>query len=216
MPKAKIDGTEGQSGEVMLEAAIIFIPVLILVMAMLSLFFWFYQEAMMTSIAAEIAENVAQNVQFGELGINAAPALEDYSGQRMFRLSFGSGAVESDQRDRAEAHASWRIPLSTLGLSSGAVDVDCDIQMSGIGRAYVKVTVRQPSEIFLGGVLELAGIADSSDTFGGTAYAECVDLMGYTSMVNFVEYSSTEMDTAFGAVGMLYTSVKKLLKSVGF
>lgn len=200
----------------MLEAAIIFIPVLILLFAMLSLSFLFYQEAMMNSVAYEIAEDVAVSLKYGDLGVNAVPGYDDYVNTRMFRLAFRKGKIESEQRDRAKAHASWRIPLSTLGFGPQEAEVDCTVTLSGIGRAYVKVTVKQKTGIFLGGVLELAGVTDGDLAYGGTAYAECVDLMGYTSLINFTEYVSGVLGKSFGAIGDLYRNVKGLMETIEF
>lgn len=216
MENNRLEKQIGQQGEVMLEAAIIFIPVLILLLAMLSLSFWFYQEAMMTSVASEIAEEVATNLKYGNLETNGMLGMDDYTGARMFRMTFRKSKVEVDQRARAEAYASWRIPLSTLGLSGDEAEVDCKVTLSGMGRAYVCVTVKQKTEIFLDGILEYTGITDGESTFGGTAYAECVDLMGYTSLINFTEYTSNKLGVSFGAIGRLYTRVKDLLTAVGF
>jgi hypothetical protein len=59
----------------------------------------------------------------------------------------------------------------------------------------------------------MTGIADESTLFSATAYAECVDLMEYTSMVNFVEYASNKL-SAIEEIGDLYSSVKNLVQKL--
>lgn len=215
MRSMKRTDTDGQRGEIMLEAAIIFIPVLLLLLMMLSLTFLFYEEAMMNSIANEIAENVAVNLKYRDLGPNDDPMPDNIASERMFRLTFGESKVEGDQKDWAEAYANWRIPLTTFGIGGDEAQVECKVSLSGIGRAYVQVTVKRQTEIFLGGVLTYLGILEDDSEVGATAYAECVDLMGYTSLINFVEYASNKL-SAFNPVGKLYSEVKGLLEAAGF
>ena len=203
-----------QQGEVMLEASCILVSVILLLMALLSLSFLFYQEAMMTSVANEIAADVAKNYKFTDMEVGKSDiTLDDTTSVKMFRMSFGKGGMEDDHEDRAEEYAEWRIGLATMGINADDIDVDCEVTSSGIGRAYVKVTVSQKSDFFLSDILEFAGIADKDTMFKSTAYAECVDLMGYTSMVNFTEYGSRKL-SIFNSIGGFYDSVKNFIQEL--
>ena len=216
-----------QSGEIMLEASIVFVPVLILLMALLSLGFWFYEMAIMTNVASEIAAEVARNYKFESLAAygdtldlndvagltKSVPGLTgNNEGLRRFRSTFGKSKLENTQNNRAQAHADWRIPLSTLGLGSQTIKATAELKRSGIGRIYVKVTVRHETDFFLSNILQLAGIVEDHPVFGGTAYAECIDLMEYTSMTNFLRYGM-EKFSVFSSFGKLYKEVKGLLQS---
>lgn len=204
-----------QSGEVMLEAAIVFLPVMILLLAMLSLGFWFYQTAMMTNVASEIAVEVARNLKFEKLGAYG-DTLNDVKATDLtkFRSTFGLGKLKNTQEQRAQDHADWRIPLSTLGFGPQDPDVEIELKRSGIGRAHIKVTVRQQTDFFLSSILKYTGIVEDHPVFGGVAYAECVDLMEYTSMTNFLWYGSEKL-SVFSAFGNLYVNVKELLHTLG-
>lgn len=202
-----------QSGEVMLEAAIVFVPVLILLLALLSLGFWFYQTSMMTNVAAEIAAEVARNLKYERLdGHGDTLSVEDMVDLRMFRSTFGLNGLKNAQSQRAKDHADWRVPLTSLGFGAQDPEVTVKLESSGIGRTHVQVTVRQETDFFLSGVLKYAGIAEDHPIFGGTAYAECVDLTEYTSMVNLVRYGSEEL-SVFSSFGKLYRAVKDLLET---
>ena len=203
-----------QQGEVMLEASFILVSVLLLLMALFSLSFLFYQEAMMTSVANEIASDVAKNYKFADIEVGQSNiTLDDTISVKMYRMSLGKRSMENAHRDRADAYVEWRIGLATLGINAEEVDVTCDIESSGIGRAYVKVTVSQKSDFFLSDVLEFLGIADENTTFQSTAYAECVDLMAYTSMVNFTKYGAKELEV-FEPIGGFYNSVKNFVQKL--
>ncbi len=213
--KKRIDKVfQNQHGEVMLESSFILVSVIILLMALLSISFMFYQEAMMTSVATEIATDVAKNYKFTDMEIGESTiSLDDANSASMFRMNFGQGSLEDKHEDRAETYADWRIGAATVGLNPGDIDVTCDIINSGIGRAYVKVTVSQESDFFLSSILELAQIADEDTMFSATAYAECDDLMGYTSMINFTEYGSRKL-SIFNSIGGFYNSVKGFINEL--
>ena len=64
MKRANKAQMKEERGEIMLEASIIFVPILILLFVLLSLCFFYYQTAMMDSVANEVAADVAQNYKF--------------------------------------------------------------------------------------------------------------------------------------------------------
>ena len=220
MKAINIAKVKDESGEIMLETSIILVAVIILLFALLSMSFMFYQETMMTSIASEIATEVAQNYKYTHTENGGRTTLEELDNDeislsnvrnvKMFRLSLARDVIKDAQVERAKSYGEWRLALSTLGLNSGDLNVDCEIIGSGIGRAFVIVTVSQQSDFFLSGFLDMLGITNNGQLFQATAYAECVDLMGYTSMSNFTEYVCTTFH-AFNAFGSLYGSIKSLL-----
>ncbi len=213
----KQNRSAGQSGEVMLEAAIIMVPVLVLLLAMLSLGFWFYQMSMMTTVASDIATEVARNIKFESLGAHGDTIdVDDVTSTRMFRSTFALNRLKNVQQERAKTRADWRIPLSTLGFGPQDPEVELELKSSGIGRTHVKVTVRQNTDFFLSGVLQYAGIVEEHPVFGGTAYAECVDLTEYASMVNFLRYGISKADgiNIVHAAGNLYGRVRDLLNAL--
>lgn len=199
---------KSQSGEVMLEASFILVTVLLLLMALLSISFLFYQKSVMNSVAMEIASDVAKNYKYTEMEIGKQEIeLSDVTSTKMFRMSFAKNSIENAHEDRAENYAEPRVNLTSLGINKENLDVDCEITSSSIGRAYVKVTVSQKTDYFLSGILDMMGIADEEVAFKATAYAECTDFMGYTSMVNFTEYAAEKL-SIFNSVGHLYDSIK--------
>lgn len=199
-----------QQGEIMLEAAVIIVPVLLLLFALMSLSFFFYQESLMNTVATEVASDMARNLKYTDLDVGENVIdLENIKNTSMFRMSFGKNQVAEAQAKRGEEYAKWRVPLSSLGLNPGELEVDCEVVYTGIGRAYVRATVSQRTDFFLSGVLDLLGVTEERELFSSTAYAECLDPMAYTSMVNFTEYVGTIFRN-FDAVGGLYESVKDL------
>lgn len=210
MKRNKVNVFKSQNGEVMIESAIVLVIILVLLMSLLSIAFLFYQQAMMNSVATEIAADVAKNYKFADVDMGVSTLNSTNIEQStMFRTSFGKNKLSTIKEEKAEEYANWRVNFSTLGDDPDDLDVDCEIFSGGIGRTYVEVKVSQKTDFFLSGVLEYAGIIQDGGLFSAVAYAECNDLIGYTSMVNFVQYGSNQL-SAFNSVGNLYESVKKL------
>lgn len=205
---------QDQRGEVMLESAIVLVPVLILLMALLSISFMFYQQSVINSVANEIAADIAKNYKFTELDMGSNSVTpNDVNNTNMFRMSFGKNKAKTAHKNRAEDYILWRAPLTSLGLHPHSADVECEIKRSGIGRAYVKVTVSQETDFFLSGILDMTGVANKDTLFKSTAYAECLDFMSYTSMVNFTKYASNRL-SVFEGIGGFYGSVKNLVQKL--
>lgn len=211
----KKDFRKTESGEVMLESSFILVAVIILLMALLSISFLFYQKAMMTSIAAEVASDVAKNYKFATMAIGEnSLSVDDVIDQNIFRTSFGKSKMQKSVKAKIEGYLGGRIALTSLGLNSGAPEVvECSVKASGIGRIYVTVKIQQKSEFFLSGILNMLNIWGEDGTFTASAVAECLDMTGYTSTVNFVTYAADEL-SMFGGFGDLYVNLKKLAENL--
>lgn len=205
---------ENERGEVMLEASIILVSILTLCIGMLSLSFMFYQQALMNTVATETATSIAKNFKYTSKDIKTNTFNSSDSQEfQLFRLTLMNEKIEDMHEDSAQDYAEWRVSKASLGLNPGEVKVKCEIENSSIGRAYVKVTVSQETKFFLSGMLEYLGITDKEMKFEATAYAECTDLIGYTSMINFTQYISKNL-TPFEALGNFYVNFKDLLANL--
>lgn len=201
----------GETGEIMLESSIIFVCVMILLMALLSLAFMFYQQAMMTTIAAEVAADIAKNYKYTNVAMGDDEiTLDSFDGVQMCRMSLGRSGLEEDQTERAEQYVPWRVNLTTLGLNAQEPEVECEIVHTGIGRACVNVTVTQKTDFFLSGILEWLGIYDGF-AFKGTASAECLDMISYTSLIGFSNLLGSDLKI-FNAFGSAYVNIKEFIQ----
>lgn len=214
MRRAMKEIVKGQRGEVMLEASIILVAVLILLMALLSITFMFYQQALMTTIAVETADEIAKNLKFTDLKIGANTLkASDYQDVQMFRTNFGQFSLEDDKEDLAKKYVASRLKLASFGLNPGEVECSVDLKASGIGRMYAVVTVSQKTDFFLSGILDMLDITSEKTLFSTTVYAECTDLIGYTSMVNFTDYLTGKLGL-LEPLGDLYGSLRNLAQNL--
>lgn len=211
-----------ENGEIMLEASIVLLPTLVIMFAMISLSFLFYEQSLMNTIATEIASEVGRFYKYSnrdsdKMGANILSD-EDIENGKLFSSSFAMFSIENQYEELAKQYAQDRIALATLGLDNSDLEVTCDIVNTAPGRAYVKVIVSQKTEFFLYEIWSMIGEngVDGVTDFSGVAYAECSDLMGYTSMINFIDYwtsalvSEVEM---LGAVDDLIGAIKSLIEA---
>ena len=211
-----------ENGEIMLEATMVLLPTIIIMFTMISLSFLFYEQALMNTIATEIASEVGRFYKYSkrysdEMGANVLSD-DDIKKGKLFSSSFAIGSIEDQYEDLAKEYAKERIAFASLGLDKSGLDVTCDIKTTAPGRAYVKVVVSQKTKFFLYEVWDLiaedggAGITD----FTGVAYAECSDLMGYTSMINFIDFWTSalvnEVDL-LGEVDGLIDAIKSMIEA---
>lgn len=205
-----------ERGEVMLEASIIMVPVLLILMALLSISFLFYQKAMITTLATETAADIAQNYKFNkEVSVgNKVVTENNVKAEKMYRMSFQQkGAVQKVLKDKANEYVASELVSRSLGIDSETPSVECKITSTAIGRAFVEVTVSHKTDFFLSDILDFLGIADKKATFTTVAYAECFDYTAYASMINFTEYASGALHM-FEPLGNVYVSVKGLCDTI--
>lgn len=189
-----------ENGEIMLEASIVLLPTLIIMFAMISLSFLFYEQALLNSIATEIASEVGRFYKYSdrdndEMGANVLSD-SDIKNGKLFSSSFAVFSIENQYTELAKKYAEDRIAAATLGIDNSDLEVSCNIENTAPGRFYVKIVVSQKTDFFLNEIWSLIGddgVTGVTD-FSGVAYAECTDLMGYTSMINFIEYWTTEFE----------------------
>ena len=228
---------DGQCGEIMLEASIIMVSVVMLLVGLLSINFMFYERAMLNSIATEIADNIAENYKYGNIFQNIEDELPTNPKDlpKRNRLRHWSPAfvniAEGRHNIRAEKYARKQLVARSLGFNTNSnlitidangIDVntdadifitDCEIERTGVGRAYIKVTVCQKADFFFSEFAEFVGFVHEDSNgrylFSATAKSECDDLIGYTSTVNVVQLGADKL-SPFAPLGWIYVDIKNL------
>ena len=216
-----------ESGEVMLESAIIIPITLMIMIAMLSLGFLYYQKMMLTTVATEVAEDVAHGYKYSDIGLDDLEKIVGTKYQestikkiRKFRNSFAINKMESEGKKIVnEKYLKKRVKLTSLGLSDSDIKVESyEIKLDNIGRLHVEVTLSMKSKIFLGGALEFFHIADAEPVFQSTGRAECIDITAYAGHVFFVKYFGKRIlgengTSIANSIVTIINSVKQIAKT---
>lgn len=185
-----------ENGEVMLESTLVMMFTLFILIAMISVGFLFYQQAMISTVASDVATDIASSYKLTnqELGSNevTSNALNDV---KLYRTSVAMFSMKALHKQRAEEYLPERISMSSLGiLDKQPVLDDFDITVDNVGRMHVDVSVSMECDILFSGALEALGIIDSTPKFTASGRAECLDITAYASHVQFLDYVSNKIE----------------------
>ncbi|NLA43472.1 hypothetical protein GX865_05000 [Candidatus Saccharibacteria bacterium] len=201
-------------GEIMIESTIVIFITISLMLIMISLGFLFYQQAMIKTVANEIASGIASNYKYSERGDSyhvSDISYAEINGLRRYRTTFRVNYMKSDYDEIASSYVVDRVALTNLGLNSSDPQIESlEFSMNNVGRLRVDVVVSLESDFLFSGLLKSLDIIDETPTFKGSASAECMDLTSYTGTVNLQRYL---VEKFFGE-GTLGDSAVKIYNSV--
>ncbi|NLT19051.1 MAG: hypothetical protein GXY10_06595 [Clostridiales bacterium] len=207
-------------GEVMIESTIVIVITISLMLVMISLGFLFYQQAMIKTVANEIASGIASDYKYSERSGSYHVSDISYTqinGLRRYRTTFLVNDMKSEYDSIAASYVIDRVALTNLGLNSSDPQIESlDIKMINLGRMRVDVVVSMESDFLFSGLLKSLDIIDETPTFTGSASAECMDLTSYASTVNFQRYIVNKF-AGEGSIGDsivdIYYSVSNLINT---
>lgn len=195
---------KGQSGEIMLESSIVLSITIIMIVCMIGLGFYIYQQAMVYTIAAETAENIGRNYKYTSTDIDEYSVdISKMTDLRMYRVYFKLQDIR-----KAESYAIERGSLTSFNSSDSVRVEECELIRDNVGRQHVKVTISLESSFLFGGILKACGFINNNSKLYATSYAECLDFTGYVSQVHFVDYLGDKADGT--NVGKIYNNVNKM------
>lgn len=207
---------EEDSGEIMLESTIIITIVLLLLIVMLSMGFVYYQKAMLTSVANEIASDIGANYKYLTQEDQALNNMtfddEDLKSLGKFRATFNIEKVKNSSIEKANDYIAYRVGLTNLGINRKEPQIDsAEISVDGVGRMHVKVKVSIETDFLFSNVLQYLDIIPDVPRFTAVGTAECLDVSAYYSYVDFVEHFTDKLagdDTLIGKITGVVNTVR--------
>lgn len=185
-----------ENGEVMLESTLVMMFTLFILIAMISVGFLFYQQAVICTVASDIATDIAASYKLTNQDIGSSNitsnALNDV---KLYRTSVAMCSMKAAHKQRAEEYLPVRIQLASLGiLDKQPVLDDFEIQVDNVGRMHIDVSVSMECDILFSGALEYFGLIDSTPKFSASGRAECLDITAYASHVQFIDYVGNKLE----------------------
>lgn len=194
------------SGEVMLESTIIITMTLFIMIAMISLGFLFYQQAMLTTVATEAATEIASNYKLS--------SQNDDGDIKLYRTTFALNKMEAACQQQAKEFVENRIPLTTLGMDTQVTVDNCEVVMDNIGRLHTEVTISMKCDFLFSGALKYFDIIDDTPTFSATGRAECLDITAYAGHIQFFQYIDTKLNEDGGNGATFLKNVAEIVENV--
>jgi len=203
------------SGEIMLETVLIVPITIMILLAVLSLGFLYYQQSMMSTVANELAAKIGSGYKYTHQPLDdftiTQNALEN---TKMYRTTFSLMSIKTMNKDRAEEYLPERAGLTSLGINDNEATLDAfDIRVDNVGRLHVDVSISMKSDILFGDVLMFFGILREPPVFKAQGSAECIDITAYASQVKYLEYIKTVSEESGGNIITVINSVIRVVNS---
>ena len=196
------------SGELMIESSIIISITMVVLVAMIGLGFYLYQKAMVNTVASETAVYIAKNYKYTTLN-----KLDDeiFNTSQMKNLKKYRAYFSLSNKNKTKEYVNRRSKVTSFGNEMADIE-KLEIKRDNIGRQRVELKISVNANIIFENVLVSIGLIDRNPKIYSTAYAECVDLTGYNSQVNFVNYLGNGIEK--GRFGQIYNNVSTTIQNI--
>lgn len=186
-------------GEIMLESLIVYSVTLLLLFFILAIFSVLYQRWNIQTIANETATRMAQTYRFSTADESSGYVSQSTLtgvGPYRYLTNAITNTMESDIETRMNSYAKWRLTKTTFAKNVKQPTCAVKVIHDDLGRRHVELTITGEYAVPFGSVLGVFGF-DETTVYETTAYAECVDIIDY---VNLIDYVKTQTDLSrFGS-----------------
>lgn len=174
-----------RSGEIMIEALLVFIPTMFVAVFLIALGFVYYQQWNVQYVADAVAEQVALSYGYDEDGVvNGELTAEQIINRRIYRYSFDKGKTESRAKDVGQDYGKRLFRLTNLAKPRETETVDVVIEEDSLGRRHAQVKVKGSYHMYFSEGLRVMGFSENY-TYEATSLAECYDMSALGSAVMF-------------------------------
>lgn len=198
-----------ECGTVMLESTYCILISIIVLMFMLSFGFFLYQNAVVTIITNEVAEEVSQTYKLRNVADSSTVTSSDISGIGKYRYLFFADSFNSKNEAKIKNLANVRLSKTSLAQEEGNISVNVETIVDDIGRRHYEVTVTQKYSFLLGDLLSFIGQSDV-ETLSSTVYVESSDVLSYTNTVKTTNYGLNEMKDHSELLGLIDSAISFL------
>lgn len=201
-----------ERGAVILESTYCILISIIVLMFIISFGFFLYQNAMVTVVANEVAEEVSQTYKLRNVSDSSSISSSDISSIGHYRYLFFSDSFNTKNAVKAKNYANIRLSKTSLAEEEGSLSVNVETIVDDIGRRHYEVTVSQKYSFLLGDLLSFIGQKDVQ-TISRTVYVESSDVLSYINTVKATKYGIGELSDKFESTQAIDKAIS-LLKSV--
>lgn len=174
---------EENSGEIMIEALLVFIPTLFVIVFLIALGFIYYQKWNVQYVADAVAEQVALSYGYDEDGVtNGELTKEQITNRRIYRYSFDKGKTEKRAVDAGQKYGAHLLELTNLAKPRNKETIEVSIEEDSLGRRHAQVKVKGSYHMYFAEGLRVMGFGENY-TYEATSLAECYDMSALGSAV---------------------------------
>lgn len=206
-----------QSGELLIEFTITLVTTIFILLFLLSLGFYFYQNTIYGIVANETITEISDTYKFdGAVKAEniSKDNLKDLKNFRMVRSWLGK--TTSDRyKERIEKIVRERIETTSLSMNKKdeVNKVELKVKSDKFGRCHLELTIESNAKIFLGGVLEFFGF-DSDVKITTVAIGECYDLSAHMNTVRYINFLSNNANDKVSKLIEKFSSTVKNIEDL--
>lgn len=201
-----------EGGAVMLESTYCILVAILVLMFMVSFGFFLYQNAVVTIVANELAEEVSQTYKLRNVVDSSSLTASDISGIGKYRYLFFADSFNSKNEAKLKNLANIRLSKTSLAKKDGSITVNVETIVDDIGRRHYEVSVTQKYSFLLGDLLSFIGQKDTQ-TISRTIYVESSDVLSYVNTVKTTNYGLNELKDHSSVLGLVDSAIS-LLQSI--
>lgn len=198
-----------ERGSVMLESTYCILISVIVLMFIMSFGFFLYQHTVVTIVANEVAEEVAQTYKLRNVTDSSTVTSSDISGIGKYRYLFFSDSFNTKNEAKLTTLANVRLTKTSLNEMDGRIKINVETVVDDIGRRHYEVTVSQRYTFLLGELLAFIGQSDSQ-IIERTSYVESPDVLNYVNTVKATQYGMDELSENVGFLGVIDSAISLL------
>ena len=198
-----------ERGSVMLESTYCILISVIVLMFIMSFGFFLYQHTVVTIVANEVAEEVAQTYKLRNVTDSSTVTSSDISDIGKYRYLFFSDSFNTKNEAKITTLANVRLTKTSLNEMDGRININVETVVDDIGRRHYEVTVSQRYTFLLGELLAFIGQSDSQ-IIERTSYVESPDVLNYVNTVKATQYGMDELSENVGFLGVIDSAISLL------
>lgn len=193
---------------IMLEGVFGVTVCMITMIFLISFGFFLYQREVVSIVANQVAEEIAQSYKFRDVKDATNLSVSDVENLGHYRYLFSNASsLLAKNETKAQVLANSRLPETSLAKANGGgAKVEIERITSDVGRCHYAITVSQKYTFLLGGALELIGLSEQQ-MLSSTVYVAGVDISHYVNMVKLTNWGLEELGGGFPLLKLVNTTV---------
>lgn len=192
-------------GAIILESIIVYPITIFLLFFVLAIFSVLYQRWNLQIIANESATRMAQTYRLSQADESSGFVTEDQLvdiGAYRYMSNLVTKNMEESIDERVSSYAQWRLSRTTYTNSVGDPEIDVTVIPDSLGRRHMEVKLTGVYSVPFGESLSYFGF-DSTITYETTAYADCVDIIDYINLVDYVDTQTSLKKFGSKTIGLI-------------
>lgn len=192
----------------MLEALIVYTVTIFLLFLVLAMFAVFYHIWNIQTIANEAASLAAQTYKLGNSPTDTGyVTLKEVCDIDEYRYMFGNDMdLEKKADSRVKLYANTRLDHTSFVHKLAEPEISVEVKKDALASRHIEVTISETFTVPFGQALDYFGY-DSTIVYEAKAYADCIDLIDYITMVDY-----TEQQTSLSKFGSFVKMIDAVLK----